>query len=83
MAKENFNNDEVKRAAEIMGAATKLARSIDVGELSVYRWIHGQSIPEPLSCLKIEKATGGKVKARDIRPDFDFDAYIEELKSII
>lgn len=83
MSKKPFNSNEIKRAVNIIGAATKLARALDVGELSVYRWIHGKSIPEAISCLKIEKVTNGKVKARNIRPNFDFDAYVEELRSLI
>ena len=79
----NFNKEKIREAADILKSPAKLARSIDIGVASVYRWIKGSAIPDPINCLKIEKATGGKVKARDIRPDFDFDAYIEELKSII
>lgn len=80
---KKFNADKIKEASEIVGSSYKLAISMGVGVVAVYAWIHGRSTPDPINCLKIEKATGGKVKARDIRPDFDFDAYIEELKSIL
>ena len=80
---ESFNNEKVRDAAEVLGSQDKLARILEVTTSAVFNWCRGKYMPSPENCLKIEKATNGKVKARDIRPDFDFDAYIEELKSII
>ncbi len=73
---KTFNNDKVREAADILGSAMKLARAIGVGEVAVYKWIHAKSIPDPINCLKIQKATKGKVKAKDIRPDYEWDMVI-------
>ncbi len=77
VSKDNaFNNEKVREAADILGSAMKLAREIGVGEVAVYKWIHAKSIPDPINCLKIQKATKGKVKAKDIRPDYEWDKVI-------
>lgn len=72
----SYNKDKVREAADILGSAMKLARAIEIGEVTVYRWISGKTVPDPINCLKIQKATKGKVKARDIRPDYEWDKVI-------
>jgi len=71
-----YNKDEIRRAVEIVGSVIRLAGILRVGQLSVYKWLNGKGIPDPINCLKIEKATQGQVKARDIRPDYEWDDVI-------
>ena len=68
-----FNKEKIKEAADIFGSAIKLARAIEVGETNVYRWISGKVIPDPINCLRIQKVTKGKIKAKDILPDYEWD----------
>ncbi|WP_051908472.1 transcriptional regulator [Candidatus Odyssella acanthamoebae] len=82
-AKPKFNIDEVKRAIEIVGSANKLAVEIKVSSLTAYRWRDGKSVPSPENCLKIERITRGKVLAKDIRPDLDWERILEELRNIV
>lgn len=56
------------------GALTvaQLAAAIGVRhEAQVRQWQHGYAarLPSPLNCTAIERATGGKVTRRDLRPD--------------
>lgn len=76
MKELQYNKDEIKRAVKILGSVMKLARALEVGELSVYRWTSGKSAPDPINCLKIQKLTNGQVKAKDIRPDYEWDKVI-------
>jgi len=76
MKELQYNTDEIKRAVKLLGSVMKLARALEVGELSVYRWTSGKSAPDPINCLKIQKLTNGLVKARDIRPDYEWDKVI-------
>lgn len=82
-AKAKFNIDAIKKAIEIVGSANKLAVEIKVSSLTAYRWRDGKSVPSPENCLKIEKVTEGKVLAKDIRPDLNWERIREELRNII
>lgn len=70
--KDSHNIDCIVKAIEIFGSMEKLSAAIGGSQASVYRWVHGKAIPSPLSCMKIEKVTNGKIKKEDIRPDFDW-----------
>ena len=74
--REKFNVEEIKRAAEIVGSYNKLSLLLGVSVANVYKWRDGKSTPDPINCLKIQKLTNGLVKARDIRPDYDWDKVI-------
>ena len=76
--KEKFDKEKIKDAIDIAGSAVKLARILGVGVVAVYAWVHGRSAPDPINCLKIQKATGGKIKARDIRPDYEWDKVLPD-----
>ncbi|MBW8308025.1 MAG: helix-turn-helix domain-containing protein [Candidatus Paracaedibacteraceae bacterium] len=54
------------------GTNTALAKALNVTLGTVHKWLNYKSVPKPENCLKIEEATGGKVKARDIRPNYDW-----------
>ncbi len=62
----------IKKAADICGSLSKLAIAIGANYTSVFKWAHGKTVPTPLNCMRIEKATRGKVKKEEIRPNFDW-----------
>lgn len=68
-----YNVEAVVEALYLFGTLTSLAKALQVNLSTVHNWINLKSAPSPQNCLKIEKATNGKVKARDIRPDYDWD----------
>ena len=70
------NTEEIKRAAYIVGSAYRLAKMIRVHPNAVYTWISGKYTPDPIQCLKIQKATNGQVRAPDILPQYEWDVVI-------
>lgn len=48
------------------GAALALARALGVSHSTVSRWASGKMEPSLTTCARIETATGGKVKVRDM-----------------
>ena len=75
MKKEFYNIEAIEQAAQLFGSLSKLALALNITYGSVFKWAHGQSVPSPLSCMKIEKVTKGKIKKEDIRPHFDWDNF--------
>ncbi len=73
--KKHYNIEEIKKAISLFGSMNKLAIAINANNMSVFNWTHGKAVPSPLSCMKIEKATKGKIKKEDIRPDFDWENF--------
>ncbi|WP_312387637.1 YdaS family helix-turn-helix protein [Atlantibacter hermannii] len=63
-----MTNKAIQRAVSIAGSQQKLADLCGVAQPTVWRWLHGGGI-EVRYVMQIVKATGGKVKAQDIRPD--------------
>ena len=70
MSKDRFNVEAIIKAIEIAGGMTKLCSKAHIGYQSLLDWKSGRKAPSSSSCLKIEKATNGEVKAEDILPDF-------------
>ncbi|WP_139016894.1 transcriptional regulator [Candidatus Odyssella thessalonicensis] len=73
---QEYNKEEVQRAVDIMGSAWKLAKVLGIRPANIYRWLKGLGFPDPINCLRIEKATQGRVKARDILPRYDWENVI-------
>ena len=73
--KEIFNTDAIKQAIAMFGSMEKLAAAIKGTHMSVFKWAHGKAVPSPLSCMKIEKATQGRVTKEQIRPHFDWENF--------
>jgi DNA-binding transcriptional regulator YdaS (Cro superfamily) len=67
------NVDPILKAVEIIGSIRKLALKIGVSYQSVLDWKNSRRSPTPLNCLKIEKATEGKVKAEEIMPNYPWN----------
>lgn len=51
------------------GGASKLAEAIGVSASFLSQMAAGSSAISPARCVSIEKATGGTVSRRDLRPD--------------
>lgn len=64
--------DALKRAIDVVGTATELARQIGspVSSTHIYNWMRRDKagVP-PERCPDIERVTGGKVRCEDLRPD--------------
>lgn len=57
------------RAVGIAGGAGSLARAVGVSPQFVYQWLKGDRRVSPERCADIERATGGKVRCEELRPD--------------
>lgn len=65
--------DALRRAIEIAGSQANLARLIGKKPGHVWAWLHrDQRVPAEV-CRAIERATDGRVKRHELRPDI-FDA---------
>jgi hypothetical protein len=69
----NETSQAIIKATEILGGKQNLAKDIGVSYKTILDWISGRSGITVTNALKVEKATGGKVKSRDILPDFPWD----------
>ena len=62
----------LEQAAEVVGSQTKLAELLGVSKAAVAQWkLPGRRVPLT-HCMAIEKATYGKVKCEDLRPDINW-----------
>lgn len=56
-------------AVDCLGGVGKLAAAIGVSQAAVSNWRARGSSPDAIHCTAIERATGGAVTRRDLRPD--------------
>ncbi len=63
----------LQNAISIAGNITQLATKINADCQNILDWGNGKEALNPLHAMKIEKATGGKIKARDLLPDYHWD----------
>ena len=73
MSKPKANLELIERAIKEAGGLSKLSLKANVSYQSVIDWRAGRKTPSPISCQKIEKATGGSIKAKDILPEYPWD----------
>jgi DNA-binding transcriptional regulator YdaS (Cro superfamily) len=73
MSKSKANLELIERAIKDAGGLSKLALKANVSYQSVIDWRAGRKTPSPISCQKIEKPTGGDIKAKDILPDYPWE----------
>lgn len=61
----------LRRAVEIAGGQTALAKKIGGGvkQAHVWNWLHRDKRVPAEFTIKIERATNGEVRARELRPD--------------
>jgi len=63
----------IKTAADIVGGQAALARALDVKPPTVNQWVKGERRVPAEQCPSIERATSGKVRCEDLRPDVAWD----------
>ena len=73
MSKQIASIDAIKKAIDIVGGNTQLSLKANISYQSIIDWKSGRKSPTPLNCIKIEKATDGKVNRREILPEFPWD----------
>ena len=73
-----FDSTKIREASDIIGSGLKLANAINISQALIYRWMTGTAQPSPIACLRIQKATKGQVRARDIRPDYEWDKVLPD-----
>lgn len=61
--------NHVRRAAEILGGLSALARALNVKPPTVHQWADGDRPVPPQHCVAIERNTAGAVTRADLRPD--------------
>ncbi len=69
----NETSQAIIKATEILGGKQKLAKDIGVSYKTILDWVSGRSGITITNALKIEKATEGKVTAKEILPDFPWE----------
>lgn len=67
--RRSFNVNEIQRAVSILGSRNALAKKINISYQTVSDWINDKKTPSLESCVKIERATEGQVKIKNILPD--------------
>ncbi len=78
--RKKFNVDEVQKAVSLLGGRVALASKLQVSYLTVSDWVKERKTPSLENCVKIEEATEGKVRAKDILPDYPWDKIISIAK---
>lgn len=58
-------NKALNKAIELLGGRTALAKAIGMTPMAISYWVNGKPML-PSSAVKIEQATGGKVKRADL-----------------
>lgn len=66
--REKYMNKVIQRALRIVGSQKRLAEICGVSQPAVHKWLNGGSV-SPEKVTAIVNATGGEVKAHEIRPD--------------
>lgn len=64
-----MDTSAIKRAVEIVGSQSLLAKAIGAHKVLVNQWVLGQRPIPARWCIPIEQATGGAVTRYQLRPD--------------
>lgn len=67
------NLEALERAIQLVGGSAVLSRLTGITYQSIYNWQKGKVDIHPLNCIKIEKATNGKVKRQDLLPTYPWE----------
>lgn len=62
-------NEVIKTAIAIAGSQKKLGVACGVSQAAVGKWLHNKSKVSPEHVGSVVNATGGEVKAYQLRPD--------------
>jgi len=63
----------IDRAIAVLGSASALASALEVSAAAVGQWKSGDRRVPAERCPEIERATGGKVRCEELRPDVAWD----------
>jgi len=74
--RKKFNIEAIQKAVEHFGTRVAFAEALNISYQTTSEWVKGRKTPSIDNCIRIERATEGKVKAKDILPDYP----LEELK---
>lgn len=66
------SQDAVARACEALGGRVGLAAHLEVTPAAVSQWCSGERRVPAERCLQIERATLGRVRCEELRPDIDW-----------
>ena len=69
-----MNKQAVERAIAHFGSQTKMGKECGIPQTLISDTLLGNKRFGAETCLKVARATGGLVKARDLRPDIDWEA---------
>lgn len=61
--------DALKKAVELAGGQSQLAKAIGVKQQHVWNWLHRDGKPAAEFVLPIESAVSGRVTRYELRPD--------------
>lgn len=62
-------NTAIQKAIQALGSQQKLASAVGIKQPNVWCWLHNKKRVSPENVNAIVEATGGLVKAYEIRPD--------------
>lgn len=62
-------NETINRAIQMVGSQKKFALRVGVSQPNVWCWLHNKKRVSPEKVPAIVEATGGVIKAHEIRPD--------------
>lgn len=65
---ENTQTNLIEKACDLVGGMSTLAKLCDVSPPAVFKWVKKNKAPAN-RCIQIEKATKGKVRRFELRPD--------------
>ena len=71
--RKKFNTDAIKAAVAHFGSRVEFADAINISYQTTSEWVKGRKTPSLDNCIRIERATGGLVRAKDILPDYPWD----------
>ena len=64
-----MENEHIATAVKIFGGQSALARKLGVTQGTVWKWLTKATRISAENAIKIDKATGGKVPKKALRPD--------------
>jgi len=74
--------EPIERAAEILGSQTALAELLGLSKGAVSQWKEpGRRVPAEY-CPLIERATQGRVRCEELRPDVAWDVLREQSNKV-
>lgn len=59
----------IDRAVALFETQAAFAHAIEISPQRLYKWLRKGSAVAPEKCRLIERVTGGKVTAQELRPD--------------